>query len=140
MSPAERTCYSEARRAAGDGPQAVDGGDALVGPLIGLVVLGVDHVVEEQDAVGEDVPPLVRHQAHEGAVFLPFDACGRGRVAVGRAVEHGRVAPDGQRVLGLHREPEGGEGLRCWTWGTTEEKTEMRHLNLDPSSREEYIK
>lgn len=106
------TCYREAGRAAGDGSQVVDRGDALVGALVGLVVLRVDHVVEEQRAIGKYVPPLVRNQAHEGAVFLPVDAHRRGRVAVGRAVEQRRVAPNGQRVLGLHREPEGAEGLR----------------------------
>lgn len=108
------TCYGEAGRAAGNGADVVDGGDALVGALVRLVVLGVDHVGEEQRAVGQHAPPLVRHQAHEGAVLLPLDAHRRRRrrVAVGRAVEQRRVAPDGQRVLGLHREPEGGEGLR----------------------------
>lgn len=90
-----------------------DRSDALVGPLIGLVVLGVDHMGEEQRAIGKYTPPFVRHQAHEGPVFLPLDACRRGRVAVRRTVEQGRVSPDDQSVLGLRREPEGAEGLRC---------------------------
>jgi len=107
------TRHGETRRPAGDGPDVVDGGDALVGALVGLVVLGVDHVGEEQRAVGEHAPPLVRVQAHEGAVLLPLDARRRRRAAVRRAVEQRRVAPDRQRVPRLHREPEGVEGLRC---------------------------
>lgn len=68
---------------------------------------------EEQRAVREDAPPLVRQQAHEGAVLLPLHARRRGRLAVRRTVEQSRVSPEGQRVLGLRREPEGAEGLRC---------------------------
>lgn len=113
MNLAELTCYREARRSAGDGPQVVDGGDTLIGALVRLVVLGVDHVGEEQRPIGEYVSPLIRNQAHEGAVFLPLNPRRRGRVAVGRAVEHRRAAPDGQRVLGLHCEPKGDEGLHC---------------------------
>lgn len=67
---------------------------------------------EEQRAIGKDAPPLVRRRAHEGAVLLPLHARRRGRVAVRRAVELGRGSPEGQRVLGLHRQPEGAEGLR----------------------------
>lgn len=107
------TCYREARRAAGDGPQVVDGGNALIGALVWLVVLGVDHVGEEERAVREDAPPLVRNQAHERAVLPPLNARRRRHVAVRRAVEQCRIPPDGQRVLGLHREPEGAEGLCC---------------------------
>lgn len=68
---------------------------------------------EEQRAVGKYAAAFVRHQAHEGPVFLPLYARRRGRVAVRRAVEQGRVSPDDQSVLGLRREPEGAEGLRC---------------------------
>lgn len=111
---AERlTCDRQPGGAAGDGAQVLDGGHALVGALVGLVVLGVDHVGEEQRAVGEDAPALVRQQAHEGAVLLPLHPRRRGRVAVGRAVEQRRASPEHQRVPGLRREPEGAEGLRC---------------------------
>lgn len=112
MAPAALTCDRETCRAAGNGPQVVNSGHALIGALVWLVVLRMDHVSEEERAVGEHAPSLVRHQAHEGAVLLPLDACRRGGVAVGRAVEQRRVAPNGQRVLGLHREPKGAEGLR----------------------------
>lgn len=107
------TSYGETGGAAGNGPQVVDSSDALIGSLVGFIVLRVDHVGEEQRAVGKNAPPLVGHQAHEGAIFLPLDACRCRRVAVGRAVEQCRVSPDGQHVLGLRGEPEGTEGLRC---------------------------
>lgn len=110
------TCYRQTGCAAGNGSQVVYRGDALIGPLVGLIVLWVDHVVEEQRAIGKYISPLVWHQAHEGAVFLPLDACRCSCVAVGRTVEQCRVPPDGQCVLRLHCEPEGAEGLRCWTW------------------------
>lgn len=95
-TPINLTCHGETGGAAGDGAQVVNRGHALIGSLVGLVVLGVDHVGEEERAVGEDASPLVGHQAHEGAVLLPLDAGRRGRVAVGRAVEQSRVSPDGQ--------------------------------------------
>lgn len=53
------TCYREARRAAGNGSQVVDGGDALIGALIRLIVLRVDHVGEEERAIGKYVSSLV---------------------------------------------------------------------------------
>lgn len=55
----ELTCYRKTGRAAGNGSQVVDSSDALIGSLVGLIVLGVDHVGEEQRAVWEDVPPLI---------------------------------------------------------------------------------
>lgn len=55
----ELTCYRQTGGAAGNGPQVVDSSDALIGSLVGLVVLGVDHVGEEQRAVWENVPPLI---------------------------------------------------------------------------------
>lgn len=72
--PINLTSYGETGGAAGNGPQVVNGSDALIGSLVRFIVLRVDHVVEEQRAVGKDAPPLVRHQAHEGAIFLPLDA------------------------------------------------------------------
>ena len=96
------TCYRETGRAAGNGPQVVDGGHALVGALIWLVVLGVHHRRDEQRAVRQHAPPLVRCQAQEGAVLLPLHPRRRGCLAVGRAVEQRCSAPDGKRVLWLH--------------------------------------
>lgn len=95
-TPINLTCHGETGGAAGDGAQVVNRGHALIGSLVGFVVLGVDHVGEEERAVGEDASPLVGHQAHEGAVLLPLNAGRRGGVAVGRAVEQSRVSPDGQ--------------------------------------------
>lgn len=53
------TCYRETGRLAGNGPQVVDSGDALIGSLIRLIVLGVDDVGEEQRAIGKYVSSLV---------------------------------------------------------------------------------
>lgn len=53
------TCYRKPRRAAGYGAQILDCSHTLVGSLVGLVVLGVDHVGEEQRAVRKYAPPLV---------------------------------------------------------------------------------
>lgn len=119
------TCYREACRAAGNGSQVLNGGNTLIGSFVWLVMFRVDHMAEEQRAIGQYFSPLVWNQAHEGAVFLPFDVCRRGCVAVCRTVEESGVPPDGQRVLGLHGEPEGAEGLHCWSWGATEGRSEM---------------
>lgn len=53
------TCYGETGRLAGNGSQVVDSGDALIDTLVGLIVLGVDHVGEEQRAIGKYVSSLV---------------------------------------------------------------------------------
>lgn len=72
--PINLTSYGETGGAARNGPQVVNGSDALIGALVGFIVLRVDHVGEEQRAVGKNAPPLVGNQAHEGAIFLPLDA------------------------------------------------------------------
>ena len=76
------TCYRKACCAAGNGSQVVNCSNTLVGALVWLVVFRVDHVCEEQRAIREDVPPLIGNQAHESAVFFPFDACRRGCVTM----------------------------------------------------------
>lgn len=53
------TCYREACRAAGNGSQVLNGGNTLVGSFVGLVMFRVDHVGEEQRAVGQYFSPLV---------------------------------------------------------------------------------
>lgn len=116
------TCYRKASCTAGNGSQVVDSGNTLIDALVWLVVLRVDHVGEEQRAIRQYASPLVWNQTHECTVFLPLDARRRGCVAVYWAVEQGRVTPNSQRVLGLHREPEGTEGVRCWTWWTRDKK------------------
>lgn len=76
------TCNEEACHAARNGSEVFNGSNTLVGALIRLVVLGVNHVGEGKRAVGQYATSLVRNKAHEGAVFLPLYACRRGCVAV----------------------------------------------------------
>lgn len=53
------TCYGKTGRAAGNGSQVVNSGNTLIGALVRLIVLRVDHVVEEQRAIGKYVSSLI---------------------------------------------------------------------------------
>lgn len=59
MNLEELTGYGKAGRAAGNGSQVVDSSNALIGSLVRLIVLRVDHVGEEQRAVGKNVSSLI---------------------------------------------------------------------------------
>lgn len=63
------TCDIEPGGAAADGAEVLDGSHALVDALVGFVVFGVHDGADEQRAVGQDLPAVVR--VEQDAIFLP---------------------------------------------------------------------